>query len=182
MTTLHKHSVFTIPNLLSMLRLALIPLIVHLYGINAPLSAAILLLSGLTDLLDGWYARRFNAVTSLGKVLDPIADKLTQFAVLILLSRKFTTFIPLIILLVIKELIAGTLGAVVIQRTGLVHGAEWHGKAAGFLLYLLMLLHIVWKDIPASLSNILAVVCAGMMLLSLTLYSIAHIHRCQKSR
>ena len=81
----------TIPNLLSVFRILLIPLIVWLYcGKQDYLLAAwVLLLSGVTDIADGFIARRFRMVSDLGKVLDPIADKLTQTAALVCLLTRF---------------------------------------------------------------------------------------------
>ena len=78
-----RKQLFTIPNLLSLLRLCMIPLIIWLYCTqkNYALTAVVLVLSGLTDMVDGYIARRFNMVTDLGKALDPVADKLTQASV-----------------------------------------------------------------------------------------------------
>ncbi len=83
--------ILTIPNLLSVFRILLIPLIVWLYcGKQDYLLAAwVLLLSGVTDIADGFIARRFRMVSDLGKVLDPIADKLTQTAALVCLLTRF---------------------------------------------------------------------------------------------
>ena len=74
-----KDQVLTIPNMLSFLRILLIIPIVWLYWIDQPIWAlAFVILSGLTDVIDGFIARKFHMVTDLGKVVDPIADKLTQ--------------------------------------------------------------------------------------------------------
>ena len=84
---LQKKEIFTIPNLLSLFRLCLIPLIVYEYCSvqNTTLAVLFIALSALTDVLDGKIARRFNMVSDVGKVLDPIADKLTQAALIICL-------------------------------------------------------------------------------------------------
>ena len=81
---------FTIPNLLSVIRIALIPVfaVMYLNG-NQLLAIAILAVSGLTDLFDGKIARRFNQVSALGKILDPVADKLTQITIAIILFISF---------------------------------------------------------------------------------------------
>ena len=75
--------IITVPNLLSFFRLCLIPVIIWSYCVkkNPLLAGEILLLSGLTDLADGYIARRFHRISNLGKILDPVADKLTQAAV-----------------------------------------------------------------------------------------------------
>ena len=83
--------IITVPNLLSFFRLCLIPVIIWSYCVkkNPLLAGEILLLSGLTDLADGYIARRFHRISNLGKILDPVADKLTQAAMLICLFTRF---------------------------------------------------------------------------------------------
>lgn len=175
MTKCHQR-ILTIPNLLSLLRLCMIPIFVWLYLRGRYMETALMLvLSGLTDLLDGWYARRFNAVSDLGKALDPIADKLTQAAMLLCLSSNHPSLLVPLLLLVIKELSASITGLIVIRTTGTVPSAVWHGKATTLLLYLLMLIHVIWKEIPTELSNILTGICVVMMLLSMTLYVMKNI-------
>ena len=88
-----KKQVFTIPNILSLFRLLLIPVYIHIY-LNAQsladyhLAAAILAVSCLTDAVDGQIARRFHMITAVGKVLDPLADKITQFTLIICLAMR----------------------------------------------------------------------------------------------
>ena len=103
-----KKDIFTIPNMLSLFRLALIPLYVTIY-LNAKsnadyyLAAAILAVSCLTDLIDGKIARHFNMISSLGKILDPVADKATQFTLIICLTVKYRILWYLVGLFVLKE-------------------------------------------------------------------------------
>lgn len=80
-----------------------------------------------------------------------------------------------LIILIIKELFTGAVGMLVIQRTGQVFGARWHGKAATCLLYAMMICHVIWPDIPAGLSAVTILLCIGMMMLSLILYGIQNI-------
>ena len=166
------HRVFTIPNLLSFLRLLMIPLIVWLYvGKHDWVgTAVVLVLSGITDVLDGFIARHFNMVSDLGKALDPVADKLTQIAVLGCLVTRYRTMIIPLCMLVVKELTDGILSLIILKKTGEVYGALWHGKVCTILLYATMILHVIWPDIPAGLSTALTVLCAVMILLSLLLY------------
>ena len=86
-----ENRIITIPNLLSAFRLVLIPVFLWTYCIREEylVTAGLLLLSGLTDLADGFIARRFHMVSNLGKMLDPVADKLTQAAMLICLVTRF---------------------------------------------------------------------------------------------
>ena len=178
-----KAQLLTIPNLLSLLRIAMIPAFLALYAREASGACAIiLLLSGVTDLLDGWIARRFNAVSDVGKVLDPIADKLTLAAALaMLLSTHRVLLLPFVLLLV-KELAMGLSGAVAVARTSAVPSARWHGKLTTALMYLTLFVHILWKDIPAAASNIMAAVCTLMMLYSMALYISDNIRRIRSGK
>lgn len=178
-----KAQLLTIPNLLSLLRLTMIPAFVSLYIRGESGACALLLvLSGATDLLDGWIARRFNAVSDVGKVLDPAADKLTLAAALgMLISTHKVLLIPMI-LLVVKELAMGLSGAVAVVRTNSVPSARWHGKATTALMYMTMFVHIIWQDIPSVASNTMAVACTLMMLFSMTLYISDNIRRIKCGR
>lgn len=102
----HNNSrILTIPNLLSFFRLCLILLIIWLYCVEENYSWAgyTLILSGITDIVDGFIARRFHMTSDLGKVLDPVADKLTQAAMLVCLLVRFPFMIVPLVLLLIKE-------------------------------------------------------------------------------
>ena len=91
----NKKDILTIPNLLSLLRLLMIPVIVWLYVKEKNYYAAtgMVILSGATDIADGIIARKCNMVSDFGKILDPIADKLTQAALIICLSLKILKII-----------------------------------------------------------------------------------------
>lgn len=164
--------ILTIPNVLSFFRLCLIPLFVWLYCIrqNFFWTAAVLALSGLTDVADGYIARRFNMVSALGKILDPVADKLTQGAMLFCLLTRFPFMALLLILFVMKEAFDAVTGILVVKKTKQVYGAEWHGKATTSMLYGMMFVHLVWYDIPVWISDFLTCLCIGMMMFSLFLY------------
>ena len=174
MKQITRKQIFTIPNFLSFLRLCMIPLIIWLYCSqeNYALTAAVLVLSGITDTIDGFIARRFNMVTDIGKALDPIADKLTQASVMFCLLTRFQMMLIPLLLLIFKELCNGIMSLVVIKKTGKVCGADWHGKVCTWLLYAMMFLHIVWFDIPREWSTVLISICVIMMTVSFGLYMI----------
>ena len=93
-----------IPNALSILRILLTPLFAALYLRGQTGAAvAVLLLCALTDVLDGYIARRFDMVTELGKALDPVADKLTQASVIGCLMVRFPELVVLFVIYVLKE-------------------------------------------------------------------------------
>lgn len=168
----YRRKILTIPNLLSLLRLLMIPVIVWLYleKEDYPATTAMLALSGLTDIVDGRIARKFNMISDFGKALDPVADKLTQLAVLFCLVSRFPAMLLPLILLTIKEISAGLLSLMVIRKTGNVYGAVWHGKVTTALLYGTMIIHLLWYQIPSVLSGILVGACTAMILLSAVLY------------
>ena len=122
--------------------------------------------------MDGFIARRFDMISDFGKALDPFADKLTQFAMLCCLLFRFPRMIWLIILLVVKELFVASTQLLVIRRTEVVLGSDWHGKLTTILLYAVMLLHLLWMDMPERLSFVLELLCMGMLLLSGILYGV----------
>ncbi len=170
---MHK-KIFTIPNFLSFFRLALIPLIVWSYvHKGAPLwTLAALALSALTDMADGIIARKCNMVSEFGKALDPVADKLTQLAMLACLASRFPNMLILFILLAVKELMTGIMSLIAIKESGAVLSSQWHGKITTVLLYATMMLHLLWYNIPIWLSDGLLTVCAGIMCYSAVLYFI----------
>ncbi len=168
-----KLNILTIPNVLSMLRLCIIPLFIWTYiGRDDPKSTFyLLLISGVTDVVDGFIARKFNMISAFGKALDPIADKLTQIAMLLCLVSNFPPMWIPFVLLIIKEFFSGVAALMAIKKTGEVHGADWHGKLTTVLLYSMVVLHVLWTDIPTAVSHLLVSICVVMMLISFVLYS-----------
>ena len=109
-------------------------------------------------------------VSNIGKALDPVADKMTQIAMLICLLTNFPLmWIPLI-LLVAKEIFAAVTGMLVVKKTGKVYGAEWHGKLNTVMIYGMIVLHLVWPDIPTGISTGLIVFSTLVMVYSSLLY------------
>lgn len=173
----YDKKIITIPNILSFFRICLIPVIVWLYGMkhNFMWAGYILILSGVTDMVDGYIARQFHMVSNLGKILDPIADKLTQGVMLLCLVLRFPLMIVPFILLIAKEIYMSVSGILIIQRTGIVCGAEWHGKAATCLLYGMMILHVFWFEITPVVSSLSIIACTLMIGISLGLYGARNI-------
>ena len=170
----YQNKILTIPNILSFFRLCLIPVIVWLYvGKQDYLwTLLILTLSGVTDIVDGIIARKFNMVSNFGKAFDPVADKLTQMAMLFCLVSRFKYMMVPFVLLVVKEVFTGITALVSIKKTNTVKGAVWHGKLTTVSLYAMMAIHVVWFNIPRTLSLILVGICIGIMLMSFILYAI----------
>ena len=169
----YKHKIITIPNVMSFFRLLLIPVIMWLYiEKKDPIwTTVILILSGVTDVVDGIIARKCNMISDFGKAFDPVADKLTQIAMLFCLVSRFQWMLLPLCVLVVKEITAGILGLLVIRKTGKVDGAGWHGKATTVSLYSMMIIHLIWFHSPGGVSGILIVGCTVLALLSAFLYT-----------
>ena len=161
MKFLFRGRILTVPNLLSTIRILLIPVFMWLYLNRDDITATVvvLVLSGLTDALDGYIARHFDMVSDFGKALDPIADKLTQLAMLCCLVIRFPRMIWLIAVLCVKEIFVASTQLAVIHKNEVVLGADWHGKVTTILLYAVMILHLLWLDLPESLSLALVLLC-----------------------
>lgn len=162
---------WTIPNLLSLLRILLLPLFVVLYLHDQIYWAcAVLVLSGVTDALDGVIARKFNQITDLGKLLDPVADKLTQVTVVICLATRYPELIGLVVICLVKEL-GQAIGALfLLHRGDEVRGARWFGKVSTFVFYGAMALIVLIEDMPTPLFIGLIVLVSVLMLVAFVGY------------
>ena len=169
-----ENKIFTIPNILSFFRICLIPVIIWLYlgeG-NSIWAGSLLILSGLTDVLDGGIARRFDMTSKLGRALDPIADKLTQIALMMCLSIRYPLMIIPSILLVARDIYLAVAAYLLMKRKGVVLGAVWHGKVATFLLYATMIVHVFFPNISSMVSFFFIAVSTVMIAITFVLYVI----------
>ena len=132
----------TIPNWLCFLRIALIPVFSVLFIKGDYIAAFIVMIvAALTDLFDGKIARKYNMVSNLGKILDPIADKLSQMAIVIILIVKFWDgyLRYILFLFIIKELIMICAGALLLSKGMRPGAAEIWGKVATTVFYVFMI-------------------------------------------
>lgn len=152
---------WTVPNALSLVRLALVPVFALLYLSELDYWAfGVLALSGLTDCLDGFIARHYNQISDMGKLLDPLADKLTQVMVVICLATDYREIIPLAVLCFAKELCQGIGGLIMLRRHSEVRGAKWFGKLYTVVFYTIMAALVLWSE---QLSAIAAWLPAAMI-------------------
>lgn len=157
-----KKEIFTIPNLLSFFRITLIPVYMTIY-LNASISRDYLLagtllgLSCITDTIDGQIARRFNMISTLGKILDPVADKLTQFALILCLSVKHPVLHYLLVLFVIKEGFQCTVGLFHLFNRKMLPGALLAGKICTTVLFLSLISLVLLPDLNERIVTIIAV-------------------------
>ena len=157
-----REEILTIPNILSMLRILMIAAVVVLFVMEYYLAAGIVLIcSGITDILDGFIARKFHMVSALGKALDPFADKLTQFAVLICLTFFNKLILIPFVILVLRDAFMLLTGLSIFRKTHNTFSARWYGKVATLYTYALMCAMLVFKtqleELPALLVSLIAV-------------------------
>lgn len=176
-----NNKVFTIPNILTLIRIILSPIFAVLYLHKSYIYAAVILvLSGLTDVLDGIIARRFNLITTLGKILDPIADKLTQAIIIVCLTINHyndedSLLIFVLILLFAKEFTM-LLGAIILFKGGARPSeSKWWGKLGTVMVYVLFVAILLEdilteKYIPVIAINVICVITAICLLFSLFNY------------
>ena len=136
-----------IPNLLTILRLIFIPIILYfIYTSNYILSFIFFTLSAITDVLDGFIARKFDLISNIGKLLDPLADKLTQICVLAAMVKMEIIPFWILVIVVLKELVM-VVGASFLYGKDVVVYSKWYGKLATVLLYLAIVSSLILKQL-----------------------------------
>lgn len=180
-----KKEIFSIPNILSFFRLLLIPVYITIY-LNATtpehyiLAATILAVSCLTDLVDGKIARKFNMITTLGKILDPLADKATQLALILCLAIRNPLLWILIALFVVKEGFMVIAGGIRMKKGQMLKGALMTGKICTTILFISLIVMVLLPGLSDTARLIIVCVDILFMLISLTDYVITYI--CKDSR
>lgn len=186
MKKITKKELLSIPNCMGYFRILLIPVFCILY-LTADsvreeyLAAIILLISTITDFLDGKIARYFHMITEFGKLLDPVADKLTHAAVAVCLSFRYPLLRYLIILMIIKEGFMIVMGLWNLKYSQKLDGAKWFGKICTATLFLLLLALVVFPWIPKKTADFFILAEMVIMLLTLVLY-IPEFQKMKKNR
>ena len=165
-----------VPNILSVCRILLIPVIVISVSMNNYLLALIIFtISSLTDIIDGYIARNYDAVTNVGKLLDPLADKLTQLTIVGSLVSNNVISGWILIVLLVKELIMIS-GAAFLYGKSVVVYSRWYGKLATVLLYLSIVVSLLCKQFNIAsglfitISNSLYVITLCVTIFALLMY------------
>ena len=178
----------TIPNWMCFVRIALIPVFSVLFVKESYIAAFIVMIvAALTDVFDGKIARKYNMVSNLGKILDPIADKLSQIAIVVILIVKFWSFDGplkyLLFLFIFKELVMVIAGAILLSLGMRPVAAEVWGKVATVVFYTFMITIIaigpsgalvgVWffKALPMPVIYVMVVISAILAFVSLFGYA-----------
>ena len=168
-----KEDLFKIPNILCYLRILMVPLFVYIFSKGYYWqSALIVILAALTDIADGWIARNFNLITDWGKFIDPLADKLMQFAMLIMALFKSRWVFVLIIVFALKELIMLGVGLYIYHKGSNLNGAIWCGKLCTVVLdiSLLTIIALPHKYLSSQLIIMLIIISSAFLLLSFVFY------------
>ena len=180
-----KEEVFTIPNLLSLFRLILIPVYMAIY-LNAKetrdyLTAGIILaVSCLTDMVDGKIARRFHMISTLGKILDPLADKLTQFSLLLCLAIRYHVLWTVFSLFVLKELFQLIAGILSVKHGFILKGALISGKVCTTVLFISLVAMVIFYRMSPLVVNVIAMVDGVFLMIAFADYLITYLGK--KSR
>ena len=170
-----KKDCFTIPNMLSTFRLLLIPVYVIIYlqaeeAMDYVLAASILAVSCLTDMVDGQIARRFNMISTLGKFLDPVADKATQFTLIVCLAITHPILWSLAVLMFIKESFQFFAGLIVFRKGKMLKGALFSGKICTVVLFLSLIIMVLMPNMDPIAVVSITIVDGAFMLYSFVSY------------
>lgn len=172
-----------VPNILSVCRIILIPIIVtSIVSGNYLMALIVFTISSLTDIVDGYIARNFDAVTNVGKLLDPLSDKLTQLS--LIASLVWANIISgwILIVLLIKEFIMIS-GAAFLYGKSVVVYSKWYGKLATVLIYVSIVVSLLCREfnitsgIFINLSNLLYVIALFMTIFALIMYARALVNK-----
>lgn len=174
-----KQEILTIPNLLSLFRLVLLPIYVTLYLRAVEIwqyyaAGAIMAVSCVTDAIDGRIARRFHMTSNLGKILDPLADKVTQFTLTLCLSFRYPHLIPVLILFAAKELFQITIGLIHLRKGKILKGALMAGKTCTTVLFISLITMVLFPHIPTPAISFIAWIDALFLVVSLVHYMYAY--------
>lgn len=161
-----------IPNILTAVRFVIIPVFGYfLYKEQYHTAVVLFLIGGLTDVSDGYIARKFNMVTSWGKLADPLADKLMQITALVLLTVQEKIPKVILIIVVAKEAFMGAGSLLLYKQKNVVVSANWYGKVATVVFYFAIIM-IIFKAPYNQLFIIIAVLAT---LFAFFMYSLTYI-------
>jgi cardiolipin synthase len=180
-----KKDLLTIPNLLSLFRLMLIPVYVTIYlratdAVDYAIAAGILAVSCLTDMIDGKIARHFNMISTIGKVLDPLADKATQFTLTICLAIRYPVLWHLALLFVIKEGFQLIAGLLTFRKGKMLTGALITGKICTCVLFVSLILLVLMPNLDPWVINIITIVDGCFMFMSFVHYATVYYRQSPK--
>lgn len=174
-----KKDLFTIPNMLSLFRLLLIPVYIIIYlnadsDIDYYIAGGILAVSCLTDMIDGQIARHFNMISTIGKILDPFADKVTQFSLIVCLAVEYPILIPLMVLFFVKEVFQLVAGLLTLRKGQMLTGALISGKISTTILFISLIVLVMFPKMDSTYVNLIMVVDGIFLLIAFIHYAITY--------
>ena len=159
-----------IPNILSVIRIILVAVFVYTsFCVSDTVALIVFLVAGATDVVDGYLARRNNWITDIGKLLDPLADKLMQFAAILCFTFDNPVFLVILIPFLVKEfgMLFGSM--FIMTKKNVVVQSSWYGKFSTAALFICALTRIFVRG-NAILDIILSVLMFGLVAFSLFMY------------
>lgn len=176
-----KESIWNVPNILTMIRIALIGVFIWLFFTGHRYWAmGVFLLAGFTDFLDGFIARKYNLVTSFGKLMDPLADKLMLITALSCLTIAQLVPVWLVVAVAVKEL-AMVLGGIWMLRHGIVVQAEMIGKTAT-VVFIIAVVATFLNEYTAPWDTYLQIIAVALSFAALIWYLVLAIRAMQKKK
>lgn len=172
---LDAREIFSIPNIMGYFRMVLIPVFCYLFFTAETdkdylVAAGIVLVSTVTDFLDGLVARKCNMITELGKFIDPLADKLTHAALAVCLAYRYPLMLLIVGIMLIKEGFMAVMGIIKLKDGKKLDGAKWFGKICTATLFLVMCILLLFPSMPIQIVNMLILFCAAVMVFTLIMY------------
>ena len=169
-----KKEVLSIPNILCYIRFLLVIAFSYFYYQEKyEYGAAMIILGGITDCLDGQIARRCNMITELGKIIDPLADKAMQLAIVIALCSRYPQMLILFILFLLKEGFQGICCIIGLKKGKRLNGAKWYGKVATAVFYVVTVFLIAFQELPLWIVNSCMLITLLLFVNAFILYALA---------
>ena len=177
-----KNDVFTIPNIMTFFRLLLIPVYAYLYMKAETMreyliAGGVLLLSAITDVIDGIIARKCHMVTRLGILLDPVADKFTQGVIILCFTIRNPEILPLLLIFLVKETFMAVMGVLNLRKKKMLDGALIPGKICTVVLFSGMIALVIFPQFAGTWRTVIVTVCSCFMVISLIAYAICYFRR-----
>ncbi len=164
----------TIPNILSTVRICLVPVFILVYfmgGDHRTIWAALVYAAAsLTDVLDGRIARKYNMTSSLGRILDPLGDKLMTAAVIVCITVDGVIPVWAVIIFVVKECLMGLGGMILYNKLEDMPASNYFGKASTVVFFAVCVILMLFRQIPKSVASVMIGAALAVMLLAFGTY------------
>ena len=175
----NKKDLLTVPNILTYFRFLLVPVFIILYlkASSIPenlLAVACVVVSAVTDIADGRIARATGQITDIGKILDPLADKLMEFAMMFCIAIRYPIVISLFVTFAVKELVSLVFSGYLFKNDKNIGGSMWCGKLCTVVLYGVLLIFLIIPDINRTAQIILVIISLAAMVLAFVVYMHAY--------